>query len=103
MPFPFFPVLPLFLMSFSDDTFFGANSALSSAVQEVCHMSTAETEVCSLWQGSRLRLARISTAVFTQQHAVNMCLNEARTKRLGCYHFSSETAPLLKLKCFTLL
>lgn len=60
-----------------------------------------ERMACSLRQGSCLRLVRISTAALTQQHAMNMCLNGARTKRFGCYHFPSETAALLKWKCFT--
>lgn len=58
-------------------------------------MSTAES------QGSCLGLARISAAVLTQQHAVNMCLNAVRAKRSGCCRFPSETAAVLKLKCFT--
>lgn len=96
VPFPFFLVLPVFLTSFSNDTFWGQ----VPPCLRLCGCAWMR-DVMFPQQGWRRSLARLSTAVFTQQNAVNMCLNEGRAKRFGCYLFPSETTALLKLKSFT--
>lgn len=49
-----------------------------------------------------LRLEGISPAVFTQKHAVNMFLNEAKAKGIRGYNIFPESAAFLRLKCFML-
>lgn len=46
-----------------------------------------------------LWLEGISSAVFTQQHAVNMCVNEARAKKNQNF---PETVAFLRQRCFML-
>lgn len=95
MPFPFFCIYPLFLISFLHQAFWG---------QILTHLQHTSSCGDSMLLIAKLifRLVRISSVVFTQQHAVNMCLNEARAKRIRGYHIFSETSAFLRLKCFML-
>lgn len=101
LPLPFFPVLPLFLVFFLADTFFGQIPSYPQLrgrcavwAEQKGLRAPCSTTCLSGWRG-------LVRQYLTQQYAVNMCLNGARAKRFGCCYFPSETAALLKLKCFT--
>lgn len=95
VPSPSFCIHPLFIISFLDHAFWG------QIPTHLRHMSSYGDSVL-LTAKLVLRLEGISSAVFTQWHAVNMCLNETRAKRIRGYHNFSETAAFLRLKCFML-